>query len=50
MKDMKKKNIIAEINGSWLDYLNIGKKEYWNINNDIKPQRCIPVKNPLPFD
>ncbi len=35
MKDVFEK--IADINGSWLENLKIGGKEYWNINNGILP-------------
>ncbi len=35
MKDVHQK--IADINGSWLENLKIGGKEYWNINNGILP-------------
>jgi len=37
MKDFKKDNKIADIEGSWLDNLKINEKEYWNINDGNLP-------------
>lgn len=47
--DHIKKNIISEINGSWLHNLCIDNKIYWDINYDI-PYWIKPAKNALPSD
>jgi len=48
MKDIQHK--IADISGSWLDYLKIGETEYWNVKNGITPRRAQFIENPLPSD
>lgn len=40
---------ICDIYGSWLEYLNIGGEETWNINRDV-PTQFFPIEDPLPSD
>ena len=47
IKDIQKE--LCEINGSWLENLVIGCKEYWNIETN-HPHRPVPIPNPLPSD
>lgn len=47
IKDIEKE--ICEINGSWLEKLVIGGKEYWNIEKN-EPEHAIPIPNPLLSD
>lgn len=47
IKDIEQE--ICDINGSWLESLTIGDKEYWNIEKH-EPQHAIPIPNPLLSD
>ena len=47
MKDKYRK--VCVIEGSWLSQILIGEDEYWNMKKQ-KPERAIPISNPLPFD
>ena len=49
MKD--KYRSICKVEGSWLSQILIGDEEIWNMKDKTrKPERAIPVANPLPFD
>jgi hypothetical protein len=47
LKDVEKE--IASIEGSWLEYMNIGGVQYWKLDN-TKPCRMLYANNPIPSD
>ena len=47
MKDVDQ--ILAQITGSWLEYLEIDGKQFWCIDKHF-PTRAQPVENPIPSD
>jgi len=40
LKDVKE--VICEIDGSWLTHIDIGNKRYWDLKEDL-PSRQIPM-------
>lgn len=41
---------LADVNGSWLGYLDIGNTRYWDVRDAPLASRPIPADNPLPSD